>query len=263
MALLRRRLILVTCGLAVLMFLVALGSFFLVREVTSDPIASAEPVAPPTPQPGTPVCGKTFGPGGEVESYCLPEPLEPWWYVPLVEQELLKPRADVVINGIHVGPNSVQPGGPCLKPDPGLPLEQRVRSADAAAGTELEISPSYLPPKTHLVYGEAGWCSAGESGLARVEKVFQVGADPNVMRFGGVLIIARVRGERYADSQIAIERLKAGTILGRPAVIGEPITKSGLGPSEVIIAEPFGVTIVRANGLTLDELIRIAEGLYR
>jgi hypothetical protein len=42
----------------------------------------------------------------------------------------------------------------------------------------------------------------------------------------------------------------------------KPTTPEGFGESAIVIAEPWGVTILDAVGMTLGELQKIAEGLY-
>ena len=56
-------------------------------------------------------------------------------------------------------------------------------------------------------------------------------------------------------------RVSAATVGGKPAVLVAPIAPDGLGPSAVIMAEDFGITIVSADGLPLEETMKIAEGL--
>ncbi len=54
----------------------------------------------------------------------------------------------------------------------------------------------------------------------------------------------------------------AGSVAGRKAIFVKPTTPEGFGESAIVIAEPWGVTILDAVGMTLGELQKIAEGLY-
>lgn len=159
--------------------LAAISVFLIVRQAAVGGGVSARPQA--TVLPGTLVCGKTFGPAGEVvESYCLPgSPPSEFWYVPLLEADSKKPRANGVVNGMLIGP-SVQPrGGPCdtRLPDGRLPSPTPA-AASEATGTELEVRPKYLPVKTDFVSAEALRCGAGPAGLSWVEMTFHVRPDP-------------------------------------------------------------------------------------
>jgi hypothetical protein len=51
-------------------------------------------------------------------------------------------------------------------------------------------------------------------------------------------------------------------VAGRKAVLVKPTTPDGFGESVIVVAEPWGITLLDAVGMTLGELQRIAEGLY-
>ena len=53
-----------------------------------------------------------------------------------------------------------------------------------------------------------------------------------------------------------------GSVAGRKAVLVKPTTPDGFGESVIVVAEPWGITLLDAVGMTLGELQRIAEGLY-
>jgi len=195
------------------------------------------------------------GGGGEEAAAGPRRELKPFWYVPIVEEELRRPRADLVVNGIHVGPNSGRRGGPCAVH--GNPVYV---GPEEVAGSELDISPSYLPPGTKFLEMEAVACGGQ---LSTVVSRYWVEPDPVSMRFGGNLRFVRYRGEHYAELYVAADRVEAGTVKGRPAVFVRPLTDDGFGESFVIVAEDFGITFIEGNGITFDELLRVAESLYK
>jgi len=84
-----------------------------------------------------------------------------------------------------------------------------------------------------------------------------------VMRDEGAdFFIIRYQGEHAIDISASADRISAGTIGGKPAALVEPITPDGYGYSMVIVAEDFGITVIAADGLPLEETVKIAEGLY-
>jgi hypothetical protein len=169
---------------------------------------------------------------------------------------LQKPRSVKTINGITVGPNVELRGGPCDgTPGPG---DGQV-DLDSTRGSDLQIEPKYLPAGTLFDFGNAGTC---DGVLTTVEKSYSVPGNPSTDRFGGRLIIFRFRGDPAFPLSDADERVSAGMVAGRPAVVARPVTDSGFGGSAIVIREADGLTVIRANGLTLSELLKIAEGLY-
>lgn len=58
------------------------------------------------------------------------------------------------------------------------------------------------------------------------------------------------------------ERVRAGQVNGRPAVFVLPQVDDPLfADSMVIVAEPFGITVVIGEGLPFDEVLKVARGI--
>jgi len=239
----RRRLLL--AGLLPVLALATAGLAFVIsisREVAPSGSASAD----------TPFYGPTPPVGNQT----------PFAWVPAQQTRAAQPQYDQVINDIHVGPGSTRRGGPCDGPsEPGVEYDNRVYSASDVKGNPLAIEPKYLPAGTtnDPTGDRASYCRGA---LASTGRVFYVPADRNIGRFGGVLRIRRYLGEHYATIHLPAQDFGPGTLAGRKAVFVKPTTPDGAGNSAIVVAEPWGVTVLEADGITLAELQRIAEGLY-
>jgi hypothetical protein len=171
------------------------------------------------------------------------------------QEEEAKPRFEGVVNGIRLYPTNAEPAvyreSACnyVKSE-----EREYVTMSEVAGTPMEITPTYLPPDAEEI--DPMWPPVMCKGiLASVERQW-------VIRDEGVhLFIARRQGEHAADTTASADRISAGTIGDKPAVLVEPITPDGYGYSMVIVAEDFGITVVAADGLPLEETVKIAEGL--
>jgi hypothetical protein len=82
-----------------------------------------------------------------------------------------------------------------------------------------------------------------------------------IIRGKGHFYISRRQGDQAIATDASRERVSAATVGGKRVVLVDPITPDGFGQSAVIVAEEFGITIVSASGLPIDETVRIAEGL--
>jgi len=171
------------------------------------------------------------------------------------QEEEAKPRFEGVVNGIRLYPTGA---GPAVERQSictdAAPEEVEHVTMSDVAGTPMEIIPTYLPAgaeetspmwppakcKGILVYVQRDWVMRDE------------GAD---------FFIIRYQGEQAIDISASADRISAGTIGGKPAVLVEPITPDGYGYSMVIVAEDFGITVIAADGLPLEETVKIAEGL--
>lgn len=108
-------------------------------------------------------------------------------------------------------------------------------------------------------------CGPGDGVLILAAKEFQVSADRAAGRFGGHLEISRrpVIGEPAIQLDVPAERARTGFVDGRTALIVRPISQDGFGDSAIVILEATRITRITADGITEEELLRIAEGLYR
>ncbi len=75
-------------------------------------------------------------------------------------------------------------------------------------------------------------------------------------------MISRGLVEPSVRIAIPAERWSAGTIAGHPAAIARPILANGLGQTAIVVSDNGVVTTIQADNLTLDELQRIANGLF-
>jgi hypothetical protein len=253
----------ITVWLVGLIGLVAVAGtgFVIAREFSSGLSAKAIPLTAATPAPGQQVCGKDLAPDKSViRSYCIQgTPPPEFWYVPLQKADEAKPRFDGTVNGIRLGPNveSGDEGGPCAGVNPSSPNTGPISEAETV-GSPLEI---YLPFNTITDQSlfHAGTCTGV---ISSVEKGFTIFADPATGRFGGPLSIYRFRGDPAFIIDAPADRVNPGSIGGRSAVLVRPLTDSGFGESAVYVKESFGLTVLRASGIPLGELVRIAESLY-
>jgi hypothetical protein len=172
----------------------------------------------------------------------------------LSQEEAAKPRFEGVVNGIRLyrtgAAVTVQRKWACSD---AKPEDVQHPAMSAVAGTPMEIVPTYLPPdaeevaptwppvvcKGVLVYVERGWVTPGR----------------------GWFSIYRYEGEQAIDVDASVDRVSAASIGGKAAVLVKPLTPEGFGYSMVIVAEDFGLTVVAADGLPIEETVKIAEGL--
>lgn len=191
---------------------------------------------------------------------------EPFWYVPLFEEDASKPRLDATLAGITLGPDAPD-ADICAAIGRGAATLSQVGLAEAAAAApELHVSPRYLPPLARQLVGSSlhqnGALSCGGAiGMVNGYYTFPRSSG----NFGGIISIVRVRGGpivRTLALDVAADRAEVGTVAGMDAVLIRPVIAGGLGQSFVIIAEPWGITWVEANGLPFAETLRIAESLY-
>jgi len=171
------------------------------------------------------------------------------------------------INGILVGP-----GAP---PTHSERCNYDAEYVDAAEteGTELEIDPAYLPEGATETSQLAEVVACG--GVVVWNLRYYVVPDvpdpdnPLPLRSGGGFNISRVlTGTRsFSFYSAAADRTEPVTISGRPAVFMRPFVANerdiGFFEGALVIAEPWGMTAIYGTGLTTEEFIKVAEGLYR
>lgn len=172
----------------------------------------------------------------------------------LMQEEAAKPRFEGVVNGIRLYSLAA---GPALQRKSACsdakPEEVEHLTLSAVAGTPMEIIPTYLPPGAEEV--DPMWPPVACKGI-----VVSVQRDW-IIRGKGHFYVSRRQGEQAIASDASADRVSAATVGGKPAVLVAPLAPDGFGPSVVIVAEDFGITIVSASGLPLEETTKIAEGL--
>lgn len=257
-------------GLAVVVAAVLAVSFVIGRSA-SGPAASASDPGPPArtavgggapPESPIPLESRTPAAGETPDTSKLN------WFVPFMNAEAAKPRFDQVINGIPVGPNVAVPSSPeCVRGS--------ARQADGskAAGTAAFVEPSWLPARAELVGTSAIECG-GVIVDYTVDYAIRAAPDFRAKVAAGVpwkqagpsAAVTIYRGPQPGpgfSSNIAAENWSAGTIAGRPAALGAPPIAIGFGTSAIVIWDNGVQTVLAGEWLTLDELVQIAEGLYR
>lgn len=241
-------------GLASLAVLAGFSAFIVARMATTGPspaVAGDEPVMPGpdvTPEPGS-----------------VPDTSRPFWFVPYENAERQKPRYDQVINGIAIGPSVPEPAQQaCLR-------EETPDAADVAA-SRVAFRPRWLPDGSLLDHERTAACGGvavlfqqrfyvppDESADADIRSgrktYFEVGHG------GGFTIRRELLSEPYARSDLASERWTATKVAGRPAAIAKPMLE-GFGESSVVVWDDGVQTTIEADGLTVDDILRIAEGLF-
>lgn len=131
--------------------------------------------------------------------------------------------------------------------------------AGAPTAGALTPFPSVLPPPARLTESVGVRCGKE---FVSTEASYSVPGDLDAGRLGGILHVHRFRGQRVVPLHAPLVRLSASEIEGRPAAVLRPIMQDGYGQAAVVVNEPWGVTFVRATGMTLDELLEVAASLY-
>jgi len=172
----------------------------------------------------------------------------------LTQEEAAKPRFEGVVNGIRLysltSDTAVERKDACS--DASRDEVEHLTLSDVA-GTPMEIIPTYLPPGAEEV--DPMWPPVACKGIvANVQRDW-------IIRGKGHFYISRRQGEQAIDIDASADRVSAATVGGKPAVVEAPLGPDGFGQSMVIVAEDFGITIVFADGLPLEETVKIAEGL--
>lgn len=188
------------------------------------------------------------------------EEREPGWFIPLLREDREKPRLDTSLAGIRIGPNlEVDASSICQE------VRGRYVELSEAARTPLDVKPTYLPTGTTTDGEWAIRCGPGAGTLILVSKEYYVPADRTLGRYGGHLEISRrpVIGEPSIQLDVPAERARTDVVGGNSAIVVRPITRDGFGDSAVVIHEANRITRITADGITEEELLRIAEGLYR
>jgi len=171
----------------------------------------------------------------------------------LRQEEASKPKFEGVLNGIRFyardAPAEEQRKSPCTD---AKPEEVQHPDMSAAVGTPMEIVPAYLPAGAEENPPTFGPVVVCKGIVAWVERRWGVP--------GGDFNIIRQQGERATPIDVPAERLSSATVGGKPAVLVKPLVE-GYDFATVYLAEDFGITVVSVFGLSMEETIKIAEGL--
>lgn len=201
----------------------------------------------------------------------MPDTSQPGWFHPYQLIEDAKPRYNQLVGEILVGPDIDMGGDLCTgttKPDD--------ITFDSIIGSRVELSPAYLPPGAQADEHTESLACEGEPSFATTLYMIPPNeADSRRVKAGeitwfeaqhggSVTLHRRVRPEASFQSFNPSERMRAGTVAGLPAVLVEPMFAEGYGEAEVIVwdAESSTMTVVQTTDFTLDEAVKIAEGLF-
>jgi len=199
----------------------AFGSYYLVRLVTDDGGAQADP---------------SLSPLAEIDS--------------ALEADQLKPRlTNELINGIRVGTEAEQAGGYCDRKT----APPQYTDPAKAVGTEIEIAPGYLPGGAKEGNVEAAECGGV---LVTVFKTYSL-PDLRTIEIGRSRVAPNV--ERAWALYGAADRIAPITVDGKTGVIEKPVVP-GFDSTTIILNEKFGFTLVRAD-LPVEETFKIAESI--
>jgi len=203
---------------------------------------------------------------------------DPDWQIPFLEAWKNAPRFDQVINGIAVGPTVEISGticGPGTEPRSAKPGDER--------GTPVEIIPKYVPAGARVL---APWTDSGNfvrcgdrmavstlhialAAVDDVDKRVAAGESWFQVPHGGLVGIAKWQFRQDAQpklpAQVPASSWFATSIGGLPAAVARPAVDAGLGQGVVAVwnKETAVMTIVDSRNLSLEELIKVAEGVIR
>lgn len=185
--------------------------------------------------------------------FAAPPPDATPWYWPLLRAEESQARPDGTFNGIQIGLEVAPEFAACDG-------DKTTRGpVEPALATELDPRPALLPEGATAgnVQPYGVYC-----GDILVGAVLEVDIPPRdePVRYGGLVSVYRNRSKQ-AVLDYAADRLSLISVGDRPSVLVEPLTEDGFGNSAVVINEAFGVTIVRADGVTTSELLSIVTSL--
>jgi len=247
---LTRRTIVFGAAASVLVAATGLTAGFVLGSGSDDRATAAVQPTTPIPPNSTPGPSET------------PDTSKALWYVPWENQEAALPRYNQAIAGIELGPTVGSGNVIC----------------SGGLGSVI-VEPTYLPAgsKPDPVESHASKCENGV--VAADEKHYSIPPNEGDLRrvragelsffgsrHGGFFYVLRMRVDRAAyETGFASARLAPGTIAGHPAAIGSPIFPAGFGVALVIVFDQSTsiLTVVRADSLPLDEVLRIAEGVAK
>lgn len=230
---------------------------------TLGPTAKAEwPPYPPGEGPGRgPALVDPPGPDVTPVPGATPDVSQPWWYVPYLNAERLKGPFEGTVGPfrVQVAPFDVAQGCKDIE----------LKPPSASQGTPLEISPDYLPPG-RVATGNVDRIAANsvavvcDGQLISVERTFEIEVPEGSggSSQGLSVSVLRYRGERVVSAHMSAERWSVGEIAGELAALGSPVVGT-VGQSAVLVAQGEYVTRVFGQGLSLEELRRVAEGIVK
>jgi hypothetical protein len=249
-------------------FVAAAVAFLAAREANGGQ-ASAAPAALEQGWPQY-VAPQLPGRDERPKARTTPDTKRPFWGVPYRAEDAAKPRVDLQVEGIMVGPHvAVAPGSRWCEPG-----EAEWLPAEGADQSQLRIKPSYLPAGAVLDRARAIACKGV---VVSVEHDYVIPAEEGFQdrvargqlswfegRHGGAFSISKRLAEfpAYA-SGIAAERWSGGRVAGLPAALGRPILDEGFGDAAVVVWDDPLELVVSGTELRLAELRKIAEGVLR
>ncbi len=145
-----------------------------------------------------------------------------------------------------------------------LELHCNASQVDGRTATALDFTLTYLPSDVAVqgITGPDKWVCGNRALSVMYDYAITTPNGP-----GSLWAFRQVVGRRVIDLDAAFDRVEAGTINGRPAIFAHPAhDASGFGGAQIIVIEDNTgpeFTLLRfdsENGISFDELIKIAEG---
>ena len=262
-----KRPLVIALGSAVVLFLAVSAGYSLGTRTAGDAAVRAAPAVLEPRASETPI-------GSSVDTS------KPGWDQPYLKDWAAKPRRDMLVNGIAVGP-TVEPDITFCSDGRRVPV-----AAEAAEGTALALDATYLPQgavfspdKSRLdtdspalvcdgavvinngridvpadpqaaerVAGGESWFDVPHGGYVMVTKVQLAAVDTPAMR-----------------SDVPAESWYAADVAGHQAAIGRPVLDGGLGAADAVVWDDDTrvETLIHSYNVSLAELLKIAEGLTK
>lgn len=274
------RLLLVASGLGITgLFLV--GGFFLGRALVggddASPAAAEGAEAAPTvsasdegaegvrplPPLAVPVA-PTVGGVDPVTGLPLdPDRTKPFWAVPYRQAEARLPFFEGKLAGVTIK----TAGNPALQVMRRCPGGGHSEDVTASQGTPFDVSlPEAFRDAASLVRGMVLYCADGS--IVGAEAEYAVRTAPERGWYGGFLFLFRYEpfdpAEPVAPIDLRAPRVREMTVAGKPAVVAAPpLPHIGWGEGAVVAYRDGIVTVIRADGLPLADLLALAEGILR
>jgi hypothetical protein len=222
----------------------------------SDPVSRADEPPRGPDKSATPLPGTT------------PDTTQPFWHYPFINQDRLRPHFAGQLNGYTIDPGWKGRSPFDLCPGTGLHPPEPARVLETVVGNgPMQIDPRRLPAGVTPESPPDSFLCGNE--LMQVVWSFDVKAGtPDVNEGGSGLDIWRIRGLDPIQWGAPIERWKAITIAGRPAVLSGPIVTVGtkqFGSCFLGIYDREADVLTGIVGTSANEpfCIKVGEALFR
>ncbi len=182
--------------------------------------------------------------GAEAQSPTGPSPLV-LDMIQKTEADRAKPKFRGEIGGFtYVSTDQAQPPPACA----GLPHGGVDATKSEISASDLNFSVGYLPSGMQQVFEGGNKCGDTIVAIVRNYRMAQ-----------SLVVVAHVRSEPIIAADIPQDRLQVTTVAGKAAVLESPVFDKG--DARVLIHSNLGYFSVSSNGLSVDQLLQIAESV--